>query len=47
VSHSIKAKEVVWGTPAHPLKDELKNIAAVRRLPQVLEEWREFKKKMG
>lgn len=45
VTRSVKPKEVLWGTPAHSLKEELKVIAATRKLPQMLEEWREFKKK--
>ena len=47
VSHDIKAKEVVFGTPAQPLKEELKTIAMTRRLPQLLEELKTIKKKLG
>lgn len=46
VTQSLKTpKEVLWGLPAQPIRDELKCQAALRRLPAVLEEWREFKKK--
>jgi UDP-3-O-[3-hydroxymyristoyl] glucosamine N-acyltransferase len=47
VSHDIKPKEVVWGTPAHPIKDEIKVIAAARKLPALLDEWKQIKKRMG
>lgn len=47
VSHDIKPKDVVWGVPAQPLKDEIKTLAAIRRLPKLLEELKELKKKMG
>lgn len=47
ISHSIKPKEVVWGTPAHPLKDEIKTIAATRKLPGIIDEFKKIKKKMG
>jgi UDP-3-O-[3-hydroxymyristoyl] glucosamine N-acyltransferase len=44
VSHDIGPKEVVWGVPAQPLKKELKMQAAMRKLPEVLEELKKFKK---
>jgi UDP-3-O-[3-hydroxymyristoyl] glucosamine N-acyltransferase len=47
ISHSIKPKEVVWGTPAQPIKDEMKMLAAMRRLPKLLDELKELKKKLG
>jgi UDP-3-O-[3-hydroxymyristoyl] glucosamine N-acyltransferase len=47
ISHDIKSKEVVWGVPAQPLKDELKMHAAMRRLPELLEEWKKIKKKLN
>lgn len=47
VTNDIPAKSVVWGTPAQPLRDELKAIASVRRLPQLFEELKGLKKKLG
>ncbi len=47
ISHDIKAGEVVWGVPAQPLKDELKTIAAMRKLPELLDEFKKLKKKLG
>lgn len=47
VAHSLKPGAVVWGTPAHPLRDELKVIAATRKLPEVLEELKKLKKRLG
>lgn len=47
VTHTLGAKEAVWGLPAHPIRDELKVIAAVRQLPKFLTEWKALKKKMG
>jgi len=47
ISHNIKPKEVVWGVPAHPLKDELKVLAAIRKLPPLLDEFKQIKKKVG
>jgi len=47
ISHDIKPREVVWGVPAQPLKDELKTLAAVRKLPELLEELKKLKKKLS
>jgi UDP-3-O-[3-hydroxymyristoyl] glucosamine N-acyltransferase len=47
VTSDLEPKSVVWGTPAHPLRDELKTIAAARRLPQLWGEIKEIKKKLG
>ena len=43
----VEAGEVVWGTPAHPVKDELKTLAATRKLPEIIDEFKKIKKKMG
>jgi UDP-3-O-[3-hydroxymyristoyl] glucosamine N-acyltransferase len=37
----------MWGTPARPLKEHLTQLAALAKLPEVLKEWRELKKKLG
>ena len=47
VSHDLKPKEVVFGTPAQPLKEELRTIAVTRRLPQLFEELKALKKKLN
>lgn len=47
VTSDLPPKSVVWGTPAHPIKDELKAIASLRRLPKLFDEFREIKKKLG
>ncbi len=47
VTNDVESKAVVWGTPAHPLKDELKAIASMRKLPRILEEIKSLKKTLG
>lgn len=47
VSHDLPPKSVVFGTPAQPIKDEMKCHAALRQLPKLMEEFRALKKKMG
>jgi UDP-3-O-[3-hydroxymyristoyl] glucosamine N-acyltransferase len=47
VTTDLKAGEVVWGTPAHPLKDELRVLASIRRLPALLSDFKNIKKKLG
>jgi len=46
VSHDVEPKQTIWGVPAQPIRDEMKMQATLRRLPEILEEWKEFKKKM-
>lgn len=47
VSHDLPPKSVVFGTPAQPIKDEMKCQAALRQLPALLDEFRALKKKWG
>jgi len=47
ISHDIKPKEIVWGSPAQPLKEELKTLALIRRLPELFEEVKYLKKRMN
>jgi UDP-3-O-[3-hydroxymyristoyl] glucosamine N-acyltransferase len=47
VTSDVPPKSVVWGTPAQPIRDEMKAIASVRRLPQLFEELKAIKKKLG
>ncbi len=45
-SQRIAAGEPVWGIPARPLRQHLKGLANVARLPQLREELRELKRKV-
>jgi UDP-3-O-[3-hydroxymyristoyl] glucosamine N-acyltransferase len=47
VTKDVPAGGEYWGTPAQPLRDELKGIAAIRRLPSILEDLKSIKKKLG
>jgi UDP-3-O-[3-hydroxymyristoyl] glucosamine N-acyltransferase len=47
ITSDIEPKAVVWGVPAQPLKEELKAIASVRKLPKLFEEIRGIRKKLG
>lgn len=46
VSKSIKAGEQVFGTPAHPMKDALRNNAHVQRLDKYVEMIKDLKKRV-
>jgi UDP-3-O-[3-hydroxymyristoyl] glucosamine N-acyltransferase len=46
-SKIVHGGEVMWGTPARPLKEHLTQLAALAKLPEALKEWRELKKKLG
>ena len=46
VSRSIKAGEHVFGSPAHPIKDALRNNAHVQRLDQSAEMIKDLKKRI-
>ena len=39
-SKIVRSGQVVWGTPARPLKDHLTQLANLARLPQALQEMR-------
>jgi UDP-3-O-[3-hydroxymyristoyl] glucosamine N-acyltransferase len=43
-SKIIRSGQVVWGTPARPLKEYLEQLAVLSRLPQMRKEWRETKR---
>jgi UDP-3-O-[3-hydroxymyristoyl] glucosamine N-acyltransferase len=45
-SKVIRSGQVVWGTPARPLKDHLAQLAALARLPGIRKEWAELKKRL-
>ena len=46
-SKVVQGGQVLWGTPARPLKEHLEQLAALSRLPKILKEWQELKKKLG
>lgn len=46
-SKIVRAGQPMWGTPARPLREHLEQLAALARLPEVLKEWRELKKKLS
>jgi len=46
VSKSIKAGEQVFGSPAHPIKDELRNNAHIQRLDKYVEMIKDLKKRI-
>ncbi len=45
ISHDIKPNQVLWGAPAQPIQDEMKMLAALRRLPKLMEEIKSLKKR--
>ncbi len=46
-SKIVRSGSVMWGTPARPLQQHLEQLAALARLPKVLKEWQELKRKLG
>jgi len=46
-SKIVRAGEPVWGTPARPLREHLRQLAALARLPGLLNEMNELRKRMG
>jgi UDP-3-O-[3-hydroxymyristoyl] glucosamine N-acyltransferase len=44
ISHGLKPNQVVWGSPAQPIHDEMKMLAALRRLPKLLDEFKALRK---
>jgi len=45
-SKIVRRGQVMWGTPARPLKEHLGQLAALAKLPKVLKEWNELKRKL-
>jgi UDP-3-O-[3-hydroxymyristoyl] glucosamine N-acyltransferase len=45
-SKIVRKGQVVWGTPARPLKDHLEQLANLSRLPQLRKELAELKKQL-
>jgi UDP-3-O-[3-hydroxymyristoyl] glucosamine N-acyltransferase len=46
-SKIVRGGQVMWGTPARPLKQHLAQLAALARLPEVLKEWESLRKRLG
>src|SRR4051812_39473149 len=46
-SKIVRAGEVVWGTPARPLKSHLEQLANLARLPEMLREIAELKRRLS
>jgi UDP-3-O-[3-hydroxymyristoyl] glucosamine N-acyltransferase len=46
-SKIVRAGEPVWGTPARPLREHLKQLAAIGRLPETLREWKELRQQIN
>lgn len=46
-SKIVRKGQVMWGTPARPLREHLEQLAALARLPKVLAEWQELKRKLN
>jgi UDP-3-O-[3-hydroxymyristoyl] glucosamine N-acyltransferase len=46
VTNNLLGSQTYLGNPAQPMKDELKNIAMQRRLPKIVEEIKELKRKI-
>jgi UDP-3-O-[3-hydroxymyristoyl] glucosamine N-acyltransferase len=46
-SKIVRGGQVMWGTPARPLKEHLEQLAALARLPKVLKEWQQLKRRLS
>ena len=46
-SKIVRKGQVVWGTPARPLKEYLQQLAVLARLPELRKELSELKRKLG
>ncbi len=46
-SKIVRAGQVMWGTPARPLKEYLETLANLSRLPEMRKELRELKKRLA
>jgi UDP-3-O-[3-hydroxymyristoyl] glucosamine N-acyltransferase len=45
-SKIVRKGQVVWGTPARPLKDHLEQLASLSRLPKLRKEIAELEKRL-
>jgi UDP-3-O-[3-hydroxymyristoyl] glucosamine N-acyltransferase len=46
-SKIVRGGQVMWGTPARPLKEHLEQLAALSRLPKVLREWQQIRRQVS
>ena len=46
-SKIVRRGQVVWGTPARPLKEHLEQLASLARLPEIRREVAELKRRLG
>ena len=46
-SKIVRAGQVVWGTPARPLKQYLEQLATLARLPQMRKELADVKRRLA
>jgi UDP-3-O-[3-hydroxymyristoyl] glucosamine N-acyltransferase len=46
-SKIVRKGQVVWGTPARPLKEHLEQLANLARLPELRKQVREIGKRLG
>lgn len=46
-SKIVRGGDVVWGTPARPLREHLQSLAHLRRLPELREELAELKRRLA
>lgn len=46
-SKIVRSGQVVWGTPARPLKEHLEQLAALSRVPRLIGEVRELRRKIA
>ena len=45
-SKIVRSGQVVWGTPARPLKEYLQQLAVLAKLPEMRKEWLELKRRI-
>ena len=45
-SKTIHSGEKVWGTPARPLREHLRKLALLGRLPEVLRQWKDLRRRI-
>jgi UDP-3-O-[3-hydroxymyristoyl] glucosamine N-acyltransferase len=45
-SKIVRSGQVVWGTPARPLKEYLQQLAVLAKLPEMRKEWLEMKRRL-
>jgi len=46
VSQDVAPNQVIWGAPSQPMRDEMKTLACLRRLPKLMDDFQELRKKL-